>query len=45
MTICLEPEDENTEPECDKCSDILLQDFFGDWFCPTCVRKEQEEAK
>ena len=37
--------DEEPEYECPKCSDLLVQDFFGDWFCPTCVRKEQEETE
>ena len=36
--------DPNCEPEstCHLCDDILVTDMFGEWFCPTCVRKEQE---
>ena len=34
-----EPEPACREPEC---SDLLEQDLLGDWYCPTCTRKEQE---
>lgn len=37
-----DPRDEEPEYYCDKCDDLLITDMFGDWFCPTCVRKEQE---
>lgn len=31
------------EYECEKCSDLLMQDTFQEWFCPTCVRAEAIE--
>ena len=31
------------EFECEKCSDLLMQDMFSEWFCPTCVRAEGEQ--
>jgi len=31
------------DQECLVCSDIIITDMFGEPFCPTCVRKEQEE--
>lgn len=40
-----DPRDNEPEFECD-CGDILMQDMFGDWFCPTCTDKDkQEETK
>lgn len=32
------------EPECDApdCHDLLEQDLLGDWYCPTCVKKQEE---
>ena len=35
-----DPRDEEPEYECEKCRDILVQDMFNEWFCPTCVREE-----
>lgn len=32
------------DPECQTCSDILITDFFGELFCPTCTLREQKEA-
>ena len=40
-----DPRDEKPEPECQECSDLLVLDFFNDWFCPTCVKREQEEVQ
>jgi hypothetical protein len=31
------------EYECSVCRDILLQDMFAEWFCPTCVREDGEK--
>ena len=39
-----DPRDEEFQPECQKCSDLLVQDFWQEWFCPTCA-KEQEEVQ
>ena len=35
-----DPRDEEFHPECSVCSDLLVQDFFNEWFCPVCVREE-----
>lgn len=41
--------DPNCEPEpaCDAhdCNDLLEQDLLGDWFCPSCLKREQEKAE
>lgn len=33
------------EFECPECNDILLQDMFQEWFCPTCVREDAEQEE
>jgi len=39
-----DPRWDEPEYECNDCEkDILIQDMFGEWFCPTCLRREQEE--
>lgn len=40
-----DPRDEEPEYECKECSDILKQDFFGDWFCETCKDSELQERE
>lgn len=43
-----DPRDEEFHPECPECSDLLVQDFFNEWFCPTCVKidaEQEEETK
>lgn len=32
------------EPEhCRKCDDLLEEDLWGDWFCPTCTKEQAEK--
>lgn len=31
------------EHECVRCCDIMIQDMFREWFCPTCIKNEEEE--
>jgi len=35
-----EPEPACSQPEC---NDLLEQDLLGDWFCPSCLKREQEK--
>jgi Zn finger protein HypA/HybF involved in hydrogenase expression len=37
-----DPRDEEPIYECPECSDLLMQDMFREWFCPTCVREEAD---
>ena len=37
-----EPEPACSHPEC---NDLLEQDLLGDWYCPSCVKREQEKEK
>lgn len=38
-----DPRDDEPEYEC-ACGDILQEDGFGEWVCPSCI-KEQEEVQ
>ena len=38
-----DPRDEEPEYECPECNDLLVQDFFNEWFCPTCEGKNGEK--
>lgn len=37
-----EPEPACMEPDC---NDLLEQDLLGDWFCPSCLKREQEKEE
>lgn len=39
-----DPRDEAFEPEC-KCGDLLVEDMFGEWFCPSCVDEKNENER
>jgi len=32
-------------PHCRVCDDILEQDLWEDWFCPTCIKEEAEKEQ
>ena len=38
-----DPRYEEPEYFCETCDDLLEQDLFQEWFCPTCVKAEAEK--
>jgi len=38
-----DPRDEEFQPECPECSDLLTKDLWEDWFCPTCTKENADK--
>jgi ribosomal protein S27AE len=38
-----DPRDEELQPECPKCSDLLVVDNYDEWVCLTCILAEGQK--